>query len=79
MLYTDNGTKVTWEWCPLAVANGLEWSRERKGMADRFDCLYRRGLANKLLWHVGALWGRVARAAIPYPLQRLPAPPWRGT
>lgn len=57
MIYTDCGTKVTWDWCPLALANGLEWSRQRAGFPDRFDCLYRKGLGNKLLWYAGAWLG----------------------
>ena len=55
MLFTDQGTKVNWQWCPLAFANGLEWSRQRRGFRDRFDCLYQWGLTNKLLWYCGAL------------------------
>lgn len=61
MTYTDNGTKITWDWCPLALANGLEWSHQRAGFPDRFDCLYRHGLFNRGLWYIGALLAFVVR------------------
>ena len=54
MTYTDQGTKITQNWLPLALANGMEWSIQRAGFADRFDCLYRHGVVNKVLWHIGA-------------------------
>jgi hypothetical protein len=54
MTFTMSGRRVPYEWMPLAMANGIEWSLERRGMPDRFDCLYKSGPANKMLWYVGA-------------------------
>ena len=56
MTYTDSGTRVTPDWMPLAMANGIEWSRLRRGRGDRFNNLYRRRLSiNAALWYVGAM------------------------
>lgn len=55
MLYTDESTYVPWNWCPLAFANGMEWSRQRRGRKDQFDNLYRKGLVNRFLWWCGAV------------------------
>jgi len=63
MLFTDAGSHVPWQWCSVAFANGLEWSVNRKGRADRFNCLYRRGLINRLHWYAGALLGCAYRPA----------------
>lgn len=54
MTYTDDGTKVPYDWMPQAMANGIEWATLRKSHKDRFDCLYRRGLRSKALWYLGA-------------------------
>ena len=60
MTFTDSGNKVKKDWIPLAMANGVEWSIERKGFADRFNNLYRFGYTpiSWLLWYVGALIGK---------------------
>lgn len=55
MTVTDNGTPVPHDWLPLSMANGMEWACIRRGKKDRFDCLYRTGLANQFFWWVGAL------------------------
>lgn len=55
MTYTDCGTKVRYEWMPLSMANGIEWGQLRKGQKDRFDCLYRKGIKNKIFWYLGNL------------------------
>lgn len=55
MTFTDCGAFVKKEWAPLAFANGVEWAEQRRGHKDRFDCLYNRGMANKALWHAGAV------------------------
>ena len=55
MTYTDDGTKVPHEWMPQAMANGIEWAHDRRYYKDRFDCLYRRGRMNQILWWVGAV------------------------
>lgn len=55
MNFTDCGTFVRKEWAPLAFANGVEWSEQRREQKDRFDCLYNRGVANKALWYMGAV------------------------
>lgn len=57
MIFTDMGTKVTWHWCPLALANGIEWSILRKNKKDTFNCLYRKSVINKTLWYMGVLIG----------------------
>ena len=56
MTHTDCGTRVTSEWMPQALANGMEWSNLRAGHADRFYNLYRprRRPAEHLLWLLGA-------------------------
>ena len=57
MLYTDCDTHCPWDWCPLAMANGIEWSVMRRSCLDRFDNLYREGTVNRLLWMLGAFAG----------------------
>src|SRR3972149_5821931 len=37
MIYTDQGTRVPWDWCPLAFANGIEWGAQ----GHRYERLYR--------------------------------------
>ena len=59
MLFTDMGTKVDWEWCPLALSNGIEWSILRKGYRDRFDSLYKKKMINRFLWYCGAILGYI--------------------
>ena len=60
MTYTDSGTKVKHDWLPLAIANGIEWSQQRKGCTDWFDNLYCNRISlNALMWYLGALYGRV--------------------
>lgn len=61
MLFTDEGTRVPFDAYPLAFANGLEWSTRRRGHKDQFNCLYRRGAVNKVLWYLGALSAAVWR------------------
>ena len=36
MIYTDQGTRVPWDWCPLAFANGIEWGAQ----GYRYERLY---------------------------------------
>ena len=55
MTFTDDGTRVPYDWMPLSMANGVEWACIRQGHKDRFDCLYRTGLANQFFWWLGAL------------------------
>lgn len=57
MIYTDTGKIVTQDFIPLAMANGIEWSNERKGFKDRFNNLYRHGFLNRVLWFIGAVIG----------------------
>uniref|UniRef100_A0A6M3JEA8 Uncharacterized protein n=1 Tax=viral metagenome TaxID=1070528 RepID=A0A6M3JEA8_9ZZZZ len=57
MNFTETGKKITKDWMPLAMINGIEWSINRKGRKDQFDCLYRTGLVNKTLWYIGAIIG----------------------
>ena len=57
MIYTDNGTKVTWKWCPLAMANGVEWGATQR----RYEPLYRRHVVNRLLYAIGWAVGKVYR------------------
>jgi hypothetical protein len=53
MTFTDEGTKIK-EFIPQSFANGLEWGHRRKGFKDRYNCLYRKGFINKVLWYIGA-------------------------
>lgn len=55
MSYTAEGRKINYDWMPAAIANGIEWGNSRAGKPDRWDCLYRRGIANKILWHIGVV------------------------
>ena len=55
MTYTDSGKKIKHDWMPLAMANGIEWSRKRKGQKDQFNNLYRHGFINRMLWLIGAV------------------------
>jgi len=67
MTYTNCGTKVRagMDWCPLAMANGIEWARYRKMQADRWNNLYRfrHAPVSYLLWYCGAVlgWLRLVR------------------
>ena len=57
MTYTDCGTCLSsgWDACPLAVANGIEWSFQRKGFKDRHYNLYKfkKCPLSWVLWEVG--------------------------
>jgi len=55
MTFTDCGTKVSWDWMPLAMANGIEWAQRNR----RFEALYRRRLSvNAALYAAGYWIGR---------------------
>lgn len=60
MTYTYRGTKVEREWMPLAMANGVEdGNDETMGAWHRkYNPLYRRGIANRVLYRIGWWLGR---------------------
>ena len=66
MTFTDSGARVKSDWCPLALANGLEWSRQRRGRRDQFDNLYRfhRAPLSWALWMIGAMWGALTTGGL---------------
>lgn len=55
MTHTYRGTQVQQEWMPLAMANGVE---DGTGGFSRHEPLYRRGLANRVLYRIGWCLGR---------------------
>ncbi len=63
MTYTDHGTQLPygWDWCPLAVANGMEWASLRGRYKDGWSNLYRlrRAPLSWALWYVGAAMARL--------------------
>ncbi len=54
MTHTDEGTKVPFDWMPLAFANGCE-TAVRHPQAGQ---LYRYGIANRILFRLGFWWTR---------------------
>ncbi|MFA5898022.1 MAG: hypothetical protein WC829_02795 [Hyphomicrobium sp.] len=73
MTFTDCGTFVRPESVPLAMANGMEWAKQRKGQSDRLDCLYNRGLLNKALWYSGV----VLAVLFPVMIDGILIPDWK--
>lgn len=65
MTFTDFGTKVPNDWCPLAIANGIEWVANRYKMPDERWNLYRfKGAPlSWFLWWIGWAVGKVFKPA----------------
>lgn len=59
MTVTYRGTKVTREWMPLALANGVEDGQPWPAGFRFRDRLYRTGVANRVLYRVGWCLGRL--------------------
>lgn len=71
MTYTDFGTKVNYDWMPLAMANGVEWMQIRRNHLDKFNCLYsKRFSLNGVLWYLGAIIEFVFRPSLLDPEQK---------
>jgi len=57
MTWTDCGTRVRWDWMPLAMANGVEWAQREK----RFEALYRRRFSLNAVLYAAGYWFHRAR------------------